>query len=257
VPEIGNPVPVITGRGAKYRDASGRGSARNVPGRRAVLRRVGAAAPVVECLGAMVNEPAGLARSLHLDDADAVPDEVEETAVLGILEARDVFTDSAVAGEQLVEEGLRFGPLGAGVHAPLLRELGEAAADLLAGDGHGARSDGELLCGLGNGVVGALHEPAMHVAQLGLGLVESFDDVGVGAVLLDPLARAAGTLLRVRDEEEDLLDLAAVGLSHDRKARPGYGRFCRDARVQAASCVCFVSGRVQCVICGALGGGRL
>jgi hypothetical protein len=42
----------------------------------------------------------------------------------------------AVAGEQLIQEGLRPRPLGAVIHAPLRSELNQPLADLLPGERH-------------------------------------------------------------------------------------------------------------------------
>lgn len=58
---------------------------------------------------------------------------VKEAALLGLLEAgADSATVGAVALEQLVEERLGLAALGAVVEAPLLREVHETPAELLA-----------------------------------------------------------------------------------------------------------------------------
>lgn len=65
----------------------------------------------------------------------------------------------------------------------------------------------------------------MQVPQLGLRRAQRFDDVRISSVLLDPLARAPRALLSVGDEEQDLLNLAAVVLGHGPlEAKTDHGR---------------------------------
>lgn len=59
----------------------------------------------------MLLQPAGLGGRLHLDDRDARPDQVEEASRLRLLEGGDGLPILPVAVEQLVQEGLRLGPL--------------------------------------------------------------------------------------------------------------------------------------------------
>lgn len=72
---------------------------------------VGRVAPVVERLRAVAGEPTGLRGRLHLEQADPRPDQIDEAAGLGLLEAGDLLDLLAVAGEQLREERLRPGAL--------------------------------------------------------------------------------------------------------------------------------------------------
>ena len=92
--------------------------------------------PVSERLLAVLCQPLRFAWRLHLDQADARPDEVEEASSLGLLEASDVRPARAVAVEQLVEERLCLGALATVVHAPTSGKRGEPRPDLLAGRGH-------------------------------------------------------------------------------------------------------------------------
>ena len=86
----------------------------------------------------MLVEPARLGRPLHLDDADAGPEKVHETAIGELLEPRSLCTAiCAVALEQPVQEGLCFAALRSRVAAPGSSELAEPPADLLARQGHG------------------------------------------------------------------------------------------------------------------------
>ena len=105
-----------------------------------VVSGVGRVAPVRQCLLAVRLEPPGLARTLHLHDAAAWPDEVEELPLLSILEeCADPLAIGSVAVEQLVEERLRFGAFAALVEAPLPREVDESSLDLLARHPRGSR----------------------------------------------------------------------------------------------------------------------
>ncbi|HUH15422.1 MAG TPA: hypothetical protein VML35_06025 [Gaiellaceae bacterium] len=104
--------------------------------RRRARRRVGGVLPVVERLLAMGRQPAGLGRRLHLDQAHARPDQVDERGALPLLEGRDILTSGAVTVEKLVQEALGLAPLPAVVHAPLGGQHGEPRADLLAGQRH-------------------------------------------------------------------------------------------------------------------------
>jgi hypothetical protein len=101
---------------------------------------VGRLDPVAQRLLAMLGQPFRLARCLHLDQADARPDQVEEAPGLGLLETRGVGPTRAVAVEELVEERLRLRTLAAFVDAPVGGERGEPRADLLAGRRHGYES---------------------------------------------------------------------------------------------------------------------
>jgi len=116
------------------------------PWSRQVRLRVGASAPVVERLVPVLGQSIGLAGTLHLHNAHSIPDQIEEPAVLRVLEARYVDPVRSIAGEQFVQIGLRLSPLRASVDAPLLRELCEATADLLAGDSHGRRGQTASCC---------------------------------------------------------------------------------------------------------------
>ena len=87
--------------------------------------RVGGVAPVVQRLLAVLAESFCLRWRLHLDDADAGPQHVEEATLLRCLKDRARFaTVCPVAGEQLVEEGLGLGALAAFVERPVGREAG-------------------------------------------------------------------------------------------------------------------------------------
>lgn len=66
----------------------------------------------------MAGELRGLAGPLHLDDADPIPDQVEKTAVLRILEAGNVHPVCSKTVEQFVQKGLSLGSLRSVVCAP-------------------------------------------------------------------------------------------------------------------------------------------
>jgi hypothetical protein len=55
--------------------------------------------PVVEGLLAVGRQVAGLARALHLDNADAGPDHVDDPDPGRVLEVGDLFAIDVVAGE--------------------------------------------------------------------------------------------------------------------------------------------------------------
>jgi hypothetical protein len=83
-------------------------------------------------------ETDGFAGPLHLDQAAARPDQVQELAVLRLLEPRARFDAiGSVAGEQLVEERLCLGALAAAVEAPPKGEIDGAPPDLVARHGRG------------------------------------------------------------------------------------------------------------------------
>jgi hypothetical protein len=166
--------------------------------------------PVVEGLLAMSGQVGSLARPLHLDDADARPDHVDDPRAGRILEVRDLLAVDAVAGEQLVEERLRFGPLGPRVVAPARDELAEPAPDLLAGKRHGESLEAEL--GLRNGEERALPQPARHVPQLLLAAHERLDQVLLGAVLAQCRDRPLGAPAGLLDVEHHRVDLEEIGL---------------------------------------------
>lgn len=91
--------------------------------------------PVVERLIAMLLEAVGLARPLHLDQANPRPDHVHDPARRWLLEAgTDGHAIRAVAGKQLVQEALGAAFLGPLIPAPPRSELAEPAANLLRGD---------------------------------------------------------------------------------------------------------------------------
>ena len=101
------------------------------------LTRGPRALPVPQRLGAVGLEPVGLARALHLEDADSGPHHVDEAAVLCLLESYTrVAARGPVALEEAVEEGLRLGSLRASVATPLGGELPQATANLLTGERH-------------------------------------------------------------------------------------------------------------------------
>lgn len=100
---------------------------------------IGGLDPVAQRLLTMLRQALRLARRLHLDQADARPDQVEEAASLWLLEVRDICATRAIAGEELVEEGLRLGAFTAFVDAPMGGERGEPRTDLLAGRRHATR----------------------------------------------------------------------------------------------------------------------
>lgn len=103
------------------------------PRSRDVACRVRGVAPIGQCLCAVRRQPLRLARALHLNQASAIPYQVEEPTVLGILDAGSrLVAVSPVTREQLVEVGLRFGPLAAVVQTPLACEVDKPALDLLA-----------------------------------------------------------------------------------------------------------------------------
>src|SRR6185312_6835721 len=82
-------------------------------------------------------EVVGFAGALHLDDANAVPDEIEEAPVLRVLETRDLETPRAEAGKEVVQEGLSLRALRSGVDAPARGELRQPLPDLLDRQRHG------------------------------------------------------------------------------------------------------------------------
>ena len=87
----------------------------------------------------MLGQPPGLARALHLDDADARPEQIHEAAARALLEPRAFGAAvGAVALEQPVQESLRFAALRPCIAAPGGGELAEPAADLLALERHRA-----------------------------------------------------------------------------------------------------------------------
>jgi hypothetical protein len=93
--------------------------------------------PVMQELSAMLWEPGDLGRPLHLDDADARPEQVHEAARSVILKPRaGRLAIDAVALEKLVQERLRLGALRTLVPAPVRRELGEATPNLVFGGRH-------------------------------------------------------------------------------------------------------------------------
>jgi len=98
---------------------------------------IGGALPVAKRLRAVASQVPRLARRLHLEDADARPEEVYEAALLAHFHlGADRAACAAVALEQVVEKGLRLRALAALVQAPARRERREAGADLLAGQRH-------------------------------------------------------------------------------------------------------------------------
>ena len=112
------------------------GAEHHVLGRGYPLLRVGGLAPVVERLLAMLCEPPRLAGRLHLDDADAGPDQVDEAPGLKALELGDVGEPLAVAVEELGEESLGLAALISVPHAPARDEPRQVGPDLLAAEGH-------------------------------------------------------------------------------------------------------------------------
>ena len=141
----------------------------------------------------MRDEPVGLARALHLEDADARPDHVHEPAAAGALletNAR-VAALGAVARKQLCQEGVCVGGLGTVVAAPAGGELREAAPDLLPGHGHPVT---RLECGLGarHREVGALEQALLSGGELRASLVERLDEMGLGARAAQRRRRALG-----------------------------------------------------------------
>jgi hypothetical protein len=146
---------------------------------------VGGITPVVERLRAVAGQASRLRRCLHLDQADSRPDQIDESAGLRLLEPRDAVTLLAVAGEQLVEEGLSLRALRALVDAPPRRERLEAAPYLLSAQAHaGRRSDRKRLL-VGDGEVGPLGEGAVGGVKLRLGLLERRDQVGLSACAVE------------------------------------------------------------------------
>ena len=131
----------------------------------------------------MVAESFGLRRSLHLDDADARPQHVEETTLLRRLELRtDLASIAAVANEQFVEERLRLGALATFVERPVCGEASQVRPDLLAGQSHDeSGSDGEALL-RGHCVEGGLQQPAVLFAQAILTLFERGHEMRLGIV---------------------------------------------------------------------------
>ena len=68
--------------------------------------------PVVESLVPVRGKVLCFARALHLDDADARPDHVDDPAAGRLLEVRDRLPVDVVASEQLVQERLSLAALG-------------------------------------------------------------------------------------------------------------------------------------------------
>jgi hypothetical protein len=97
------------------------------------------ALPVTEHLLAVRVKPTRLARTLHLEDADARPEEIHESVCGALFEAR-AFGPSVdpVAIQEIVQECLRFALLRPGVTAPRGSELAQPPPNLLALKSHGA-----------------------------------------------------------------------------------------------------------------------
>jgi hypothetical protein len=165
----------------------------------------------------MTAESLDLGWRLHLDDADARPQHVEETPLLRRLELRaDLASIAAVANEQFVEERLRLGALATFVERPVRGEASQVRPDLLAGQRHDEPgSDGESLL-RGHCVEGGLQQPAMLFAHAILALFERGHKMRLGVVAHKRQTRALCALARLRDVEQNLLNFAVVGLIHDR-----------------------------------------
>jgi len=130
--------------------------------------------PVVERLLTVLGELVRLARTLHLDDADAGPDHVHEPDAGALLEARsDLLAVGAVAGEQLVEKRLGLGPLRAPVVGPALDDLREVLPDLLPVSGTRRRLEAQLR--LWDGEEGALRQLLGGLGEILLDLLERLD----------------------------------------------------------------------------------
>jgi hypothetical protein len=124
----------------------------------------------------MRRETLGLARPLHLDDANARPDHVDEAAAHRLFEASaDVVAACAVARQQLVQEGLGLGPLRSLVAAPAGGELRQRVAYLSARPGHVTRLEGRLAARYGE--ERSLAQVARYLGELALRLLEGIDQM--------------------------------------------------------------------------------
>ena len=100
------------------------------------LSGVGGSAPIRKRLIAVLRQPFGLGRCLHLDKTHSRPDQVEKAPGLRLLEARDVLPVRPIAPKELVQERLSLAPFATGVDTPARGEGGEPRADLLPSERH-------------------------------------------------------------------------------------------------------------------------
>ena len=134
--------------------------------------------------------------------------------MLRVLEAGNVLTASVETGEQLIEKGLGLGALRSSVVPPPLYEFDETLANLLAGDRHSFSSESELLVAVWHREIGPLHEVAVSLCQCRLGALHSVNQMLVSILRLQLGARSASSITCVRNEKQNLLDLATARLIH-------------------------------------------
>jgi hypothetical protein len=109
------------------------GAQHNVRRGRAFRGHIGGVPPVPQRLLAVAVKHVRRPRSLHLDDDHAWQQQVHDPGggVRLLEHCAGVLAVAAVAGEQLVEEGLRLAPLGASVVTPAPGERHQRLPDLL------------------------------------------------------------------------------------------------------------------------------
>ena len=108
--------------------------------------RVGVSAPVVERSVPVLGQSIGLAGTLHLHNAQF--DRQSDPGIGHVASPRSALRRSCSFHNRRTVRSDRFAPqlLRASVDAPLLRELREATADLLAGDSHSRRGQTASCC---------------------------------------------------------------------------------------------------------------
>jgi hypothetical protein len=110
-----------------------KGAQNNVVRSGKISPRVCRARPIIKRLLAVMLQPGGLTRSLHLDQAHPWPQEIHEPTCLRLFKASTYLEAiGAIAAEQLIEKGLSFCTLRARVQAPAFSERDEISLDLLA-----------------------------------------------------------------------------------------------------------------------------
>lgn len=75
------------------------GAEHDVPRSRCIRSWIGALGPVSKGLRAVFGEPPGLPGSLHLNDANPLPNQIEKAACLGLLEPGDIAASDSVTLE--------------------------------------------------------------------------------------------------------------------------------------------------------------
>lgn len=171
---------------------------------------VGRVLPVLDRLLAMLRQAVALGGRLHLEQADARPQQVHEATVLRRLELSDLLALGAVAGEELVQEGLCPTPLAAVVLAPVGGEPAQVRADLIALQGHERRRSGGEGALLGGGIVGGVHQPPVLVREGPTARFERLKKLPVGILGPESVPRLLGPAEGRRDAQEHRFRLTLV-----------------------------------------------